>query len=306
MAGLRVWLIGVAALAAALPCVASRVVVDETGVRVTVPDHPHRVICLVPSVTDAVYALGAGEDVVAVSDYTHYPAEAAKKPSVGTILTPSLEAIVGMRPDLVLAMRTESGAASVATLRRMGMAVYLVDPHGLEGIFRAVVSLGEALNRGAAAEAEANGLRARVARVRAGVQGRPVVRVFLPIGYDPVITIGRGAFLTEMIAVAGGRSVTDDLSQEWPQMSVEAVVARAPEALLLGRGVTLAVLRGRPGWRGIPAVVNGRVYALDGRLELASPVAVDGLEALAGELHPEVRGIRDQGAGLSGRGELGR
>ena len=267
---------------------AARTVVDETGQRVTVPDHPHRVICLVPSVVDSVFALGAGEDVVGVSDYVKYPAEAVGKPRVGSILTPSLETVVALHPDLLLATKTEGGAAAVEKFRRMGIPIYLIDPHGIEGIFQSITDLGEALNREAQARTEVEGLRGRVARLRASVQGKPVVSVFFPIWYDPVITIGHGAFMTEMIAAAGGRSITDDLPQEWPQISMETVVARAPEALLLvrGGGVSLAVLRSKAGWRSVPAVKMGRVYLLDARMELSSPVALDALEDLARQLHP--------------------
>ena len=286
--GKRLWVVLLGCALAAVPCAASRMVVDETGRVVVVPDHPHRVICLVPSVVDSVYAIGAGEDVVGVSDYVAYPMEAKRKPSVGTVLTPSLEVIISLKPDLLLAMKTESGAGAVEKLRKMGVPIFLVDPHGIEGIFRSIVSLGEVLNRRGAAEREVAGLRGRLAAVRGAVRGRPVVRVFLPLWYDPVITIGKGAYLTEMIAAAGGESVTSDLRQEWPQVSLEAVVERAPDALLLGKGggVTLEVLRKKPGWGALAAVRDARFFFLDRKMDLASPVAFDGLEELAREFHP--------------------
>ena len=87
-----------------IPSWASRVLKDETGRSVTVPDHPHRIICLVPSITDSVFSLGAGDDVVAISDYVKYPREALLKPSVGSISNPSMETILSLHPDLVLGM----------------------------------------------------------------------------------------------------------------------------------------------------------------------------------------------------------
>ena len=87
-----------------IPSWASRVLKDETGRSVTVPDHPHRIICLVPSITDSVFSLGAGDDVVAISDYVKYPREASLKPSVGSISNPSMETILSLHPDLVLGM----------------------------------------------------------------------------------------------------------------------------------------------------------------------------------------------------------
>ena len=267
---------------------ATRTVTDETGRAVQVPDHPHRIISLVPSVTDAVYAIGAGDDVVAVSDYVEYPAEAKKKPSVGSILTPSLETIVSLHPDLLLAMKTQNGAGYVERFRQLGIPIFLVDPHGIDGIFRSILSLGDALNRRPQADAEVATLRHRLATVRASVQGKPVVSVFLPVWYDPVITIGQGAFITEMIAAAGARSVTADIPQEWPHISIEAVIARAPDALLLTRGgkVTLDLLKTRPGWQSMPAVTQSKVFYVDKRMDFASPVAFDALEDLAKQFHP--------------------
>src|SRR5271155_3371928 len=95
---------------------ASRVLTDETGRTVTVPDHPHRVICLVPSVTDTVFALGSGDDVVAVSDYTTYPPEALKKPSIGSLVKPSIETILSYHPDLVLGTSIPGSTETVAQL----------------------------------------------------------------------------------------------------------------------------------------------------------------------------------------------
>jgi iron complex transport system substrate-binding protein len=103
-----------------------------------------------------------------------------------------------------------------------------------------------------------------------------------------VITIGQGAFITEIIALAGGRSITDDLRQEWPHISMEAVVARAPHALLMLRGghTTIESLKDRPGWNVLPAVRAGRVYYVDKRVDFPSPVAIDALEDLARQFHP--------------------
>jgi ABC-type Fe3+-hydroxamate transport system substrate-binding protein len=110
----------------------------------------------------------------------------------------------------------------------------------------------------------------------------------MPIWYDPIITIGKHAFTTEIIEAAGGRSVTDDLAADWPQISMEIVLARAPEALLLVRDgkTTLELLRSRPGWSSVPAVQASRVYYVDGRIDFPSPVAIDALEDLAKQFHP--------------------
>lgn len=270
------------------PCVASRTLTDETGRTVTLPDHPHRIICLVPSITDDVFSLSAGDEVVAISDYVQFPAEARSKPSVGSISSPSLEAILALRPDLVLGMPHLNDQAVLEQLRHLNIPVYLVDPHGVAGILHSITSLGQATDREAQASAVVARLTQRIDAVRASVKNKPVIEVFMPVSYDPVITIGQGAFITEIIALAGGRSITDDLRQEWPSISMEAVVARSPHALLMLRGghTTLESLKNRPGWDVLPAVRSGRVYYVDKRVDFPSPVAIDALEDLVRQFHP--------------------
>jgi iron complex transport system substrate-binding protein len=272
----------------AIPCFASRTVTDELGRRVVVPDHPHRIICLWPSVTDTVFALGAGEDVVAVSDYTKYPAEAMKKPSIGELIKPSIETIVALHPDLVIGVQPKGPMEVTGQLERFGIPVFLINPHGIAGIIHSVQTIGIALNRPQESNALMHQLEARVDAVRAKTKGLPVITVFMPVWYDPIITIGKHAFITEIIEAAGGRSVTDDMSEDWPQISLESLLAHPPEALLLVRGgkVSLQVLQNRHGWSSLAAVKQHRVYYTDDRIDLSSPVAIDALEDLAKQLHP--------------------
>ena len=272
----------------AMPAWCTRTITDELGRVVVVPDHPHRLVCLMPSVVDDVYALGAGADVVAVTDYTKYPAEARTKPSVGSTVTPSIETILSLHPDLVLQSGNMSRPEAVEALEKLGIAVFVIAPHGVEGIYQSITSLGRALNREESAKALVNGLRAREAAVRRQVSGKPVVSVLMPVWYNPILTIGKHAFITDLIEIAGGHSITGDLAQEWPQVSLEMVLARAPEALLLKRGSKMSMdkIREQPGWETLPAVKNNRVYYVDDRIELSSPVAFDALEELAKQIHP--------------------
>jgi iron complex transport system substrate-binding protein len=270
------------------PCLASRTLIDEMGRKVVVPDHPHRVICLMPTVTDTVFALGAGDDVVAISDYTKYPAAALKKPSVGDLIKPSIETILSLHPDLVIGTQPKGPMEVTDQLERAGIPIFLVSPHGIAGIFHSIESVGMALNRAPQADVLVHSLQQRVDAVRARTKDLPAPRIFMPIWYDPITTIGKNAFITEVIEAAGGRSVTDDLSTEWPQISMEVVLERAPDALLLVRGgkTTLQVLQDRPGWSSMTAIKARRAYYVDDRINFASPVAIDALEDLAKQFHP--------------------
>src|SRR5277367_72780 len=272
-------------LAATVAAQASRVVTDEIGRTVTVPDHPHRVVCLLPSITDTVFALGSGDDVVAVSDYTTHPPEAVKKPSIGGLVKPSIETILSFHPDLVLGMSIPGATETAAQLQNVGVPVYLVDPHGLSGILRSVGSVGEALNRVPEAAALNASLSKRIEAVRARSAGKPAPRVLVPVWYDPIVTIGKNAFISQIVETAGAKSVTDDLLPDWPEVSMETVVTRSPEALVLIREGKLSIemLRKRPGWSSLPAIQSGKVYYVDAGIQEPSPVAIDALEELARE-----------------------
>jgi iron complex transport system substrate-binding protein len=269
-------------------CLASRTLMDELGRTVVVPDHPHKVICLAPSIVDDVYSLGAGSEVIAVSDYTRYPADAAEKPSIGAPLNPSIEKIVALHPDLVVGSGDMNQSAAMNQLAHYGIPVFMVNPHGIAGIHSSIVSLGRALNRNVEAASLLHILEAKEQSVRQRIQGKPMVRLFMPVWYDPIITIGRHAFITELIEMAGGISITRDIAQEWPQVSLEAILVRDPDALLLIKGskISLSDLENRPGWQALTAVRERRVFYVDKRIELPSPAAIYAMEDLAKELHP--------------------
>lgn len=281
-------LIALAFLCISLPAFAARTLTDDLGRSITVPDHPHRLVCLMPSLVDDVYALGAGSDVVGVTDYTKYPAEAKTKPTVGLPLSPSLETIVSLHPDLVLGSGDLNRDETVKDLQKLSIPIFMVRARGIEGIYESLASLGRALNREQEAARVVGALREREQAVRQRVAGKPVVNILMPIWHDPIVTIGKDAYITDLIEIAGGHSVTSDVPEEWPEISLEAVLARSPEALLLVRGskMSVEVLRTRPGWLTMPAVRNNRIYYVDERIESPSPVAFDALEELAKQFHP--------------------
>ena len=267
---------------------ASRQVQDELGRTMTIPDRPHRVVCLTPSITDTVYALGAGDEVVGISDYTKFPAEALKKPSVGQVLNPSVEAVVALHPDLLIGVGDLNTEVAVLKIERLGIPVFLVVPHGINGIYRSIENIGKVLDREREARELVSSLHAREQAVRKSIAGKSPVRLFMPLSDDPVITIGKNAFLTELIAAAGGKSVTDDLTPDWPNISMEAVLVRQPDYLLLieGSPLTLDALKKRPGWKNLSCIQQNRIFYIDDRMNYSSPVVFGALESLAKQFHP--------------------
>lgn len=284
----RRWLALCAAIAFALsPAYAARVVADDTGRAVSLPDHARRIVCLAPSVVETVYAIGAGADVAGITDFTLYPPEARQKPSIGGVLRPSLERIAQLHPDVAVGIANFNDTETIRGIERLGVPVFLVNPSGLAGLYRSIASLGRALGREAEAGALVERLHERERRVREQATAsakRPTV--FFAISLDPCITAGRGAFITELIEAAGARSVTADLPREWINLNIEAVIPKQPSFILVLRDSPFGLqqMRERAGWRSLEAVRRGRVLRVDDRLQYPSPVAFDALEDFAREL----------------------
>jgi cobalamin transport system substrate-binding protein len=269
----------------------TRGVTDGVGRRVELPDSPHRVVTLTPSLTEMVFSLDAGGDLVGVTDYTDYPPEAHTKPSVGGMVDPSIERIVALHPDVVFAESKANRASTIDALQHLGIPVFVIRAEGLDGILQAVQQVGTALNRTSAARTLVDRLRARREEVARRVTGLPKPRVFVLIWPDPVVTVGQHAFITDAVEAAGAICVTSDIPQLWPRLSLEEVVRLAPDTLVLIKGGhrTLAIdeMKTRPGWDRVPAVVANRFVEVDARFEHSSPVVFDALEELARLLHPQ-------------------
>jgi len=267
-------------------------VVDETGHAVTLPAAPRRIVSLVPGVTEILFAIGAQDAVVGVTDFSDYPPDARRKPRVGDMLAPNLETLVSLKPDLVVATRSGNREETFDQLKRLGLPVYLVDePPSIAGVLRLVGGLGQLTGHRAAAAALAAGLERRIASVRERVAGRPHPRVLYVLWPEPLIVPGRGSLVSDLIASAGGESVTADQAQGYPRMSLEAAVGRAPEVIILARHGAGTGPAAREQWQrleNLPAIRSGRLYAADGDLlHRYGPRVVDGLELLARLIHPE-------------------
>jgi iron complex transport system substrate-binding protein len=286
---------GAAALfLAAAPAAAELTVTDQTGRSVRLASPPTRIISLVPGVTEILFAIGAQDRLVGVTDFCNYPPEARRKPSVGGMLAPSLETMVALRPGLVIATPSGNREETVAQLERLRIPVYLVNPSGVADVLRMIEGLGEISGRHEAARQLAQGQRLRIRAVAERVAARPRPRVLYVLWPDPLIVPARGAVVTELIALAGGESVTAGAGEGYPRYSVEAAVAHAPDIILLARhsvGVGPVSLEQWDRFTSLPAIRAGRVHAVDGDLFHRQGVRItEALEELARLIHPEVFG----------------
>lgn len=270
----------------------TRVVMDELGRRVEVSAHPRRIVSLAPSVTEMLFALGLGDRVVGVTTLCDYPPEATAKEKVGDVIAPSLERIVALAPDLVIVSTATQLEMFATRLVEVGIPLYVVKANRLEDVLETLRHLGNVTGERERAEALVGSLQARIERVVERTRHLPRPRVLLVIQRDPLIVAGRGAFLTDLVEKAGGHSITADAEREWTLYSIESVLARAPEVLVLpsreGGSRRLADLPW-PALASTPALRNRRVYAINADLLMRpGPRLVEGLEELARVLHPEV------------------
>ncbi len=268
-----------------------REVTDDAGRRVAVPLRIDRIISLAPNLTEIVYAIGAGDRLVGDTSYCDYPPAAKTVEKVGDTLHPSIERIVALRPQLVLVSTASQLEVFTHQLETQNIAVFVTDPHDLEGVFRSINQLGGILDHDDQAKQLVDQLRSRTAAVEAAVKTTQPVRVFYQLSAEPLYTAGREAFVTDLIRRAGGLSVTADVSGAWPKYSAESALAARPEAIILPTGGSMGAANStvaEPLQRS-PAVVLGKVYKInDDHLVRPGPRAVDGLEEMARSLHPDV------------------
>lgn len=265
---------------------------DMLGRPVTIPDGAVRVVSLAPSLTEIVFALGRGDSLVGVTDFCDYPPAARSKPRIGGPMTPDVELIVQIRPDLVLATAEGNPRDTVAQLARLRIPVFALKPEGYAGILASIEAVGRALRAEAAATALTQDIQARVAAVRRAVSGRPRPRILYLVWTDPLIAAGPAAYIHDLIEMAGGGNVVRERSVPYPRLSWEEVVGAAPEVILV------ASHREGPdrppmgeawrGWQSVPAVRSGRIVAVPGdTIHRPGPRVVEGVERLARAIHPE-------------------
>lgn len=274
-----------------MPSAPTRIVTDELGRRVELSVRPRRIISLAPSVTEMLFALGVGDRVVGVTSLCDYPPEATMKEKVGDVMTPSLERIVALAPDLVIISTATQLELFAKRLIEIGVPVYVVKANRLEDVLATLRHLGDVTGEVRAAEALTRSLQARIERVVERTRTLPRPRVLLVVQRDPLIVAGREAFLTDLVEKAGGRSITADAQREWTLYSLESVLARAPEVIVIPSHETQSQRLPNLQWSALadtPALRNKRVYTINADLLMRpGPRLVEGLEELARLLHPE-------------------
>jgi len=279
-----------AASPSASPAAFPVTVSDFQGRSVAIAARPVRIVSIGPSNTEFLFALGGGDRVVGVDDFSDEPAAAKTKDKVGGVKV-NLEKVASLRPDLVVSTKFSDG--TIEKLQTIAPAVLVVDPQTAADVGKTAILLGNAI--GANGDKLAADIEARLSAVRGKTATTTKPRVFHEIdASDPAkpFTVGPGSFVDDLITIAGGTNAAARAGSAYPQLSLEEIVRIDPETIVLADadyGVTAEQVAARPGWSAISAVKNKRIFSIASSLvSRPGPRLAEGAEAYAKLLHPEL------------------
>jgi iron complex transport system substrate-binding protein len=258
----------------------ARIVSDDLDREVRMPERVGRAISLAPSLTEMIFAAGAGDRLVGVTSYCDYPASVKGIEKIGDTQSPNIERIIALKPDVVFVSTASQLESFMGTLGQQGIAVYVTDPKGIRGVIKNLRTIGALFGTAEVADQAATELGERVSRLEHGPDRLVKPRVFVQISNEPLFTIGKDSFLTEIVTRAGGELVTQNVSGAFPKLSKETASAMNPEVIFLSDSddnrVPNAVFARSP------AVKNGRVYRINADIiSRPGPRLIDALEEFA-------------------------
>ncbi len=275
------------ALLAAAPALADVAVNDESGRTVRLTQPARRIVSLSPHITENLFAIGAGNRVVGTVEFSNYPEEAKKIRQIGGYEKIDLEAVAALRPDLIVAWESGNSASHVAKLRAIGLPVVVTETRRIEDVPADLERLGALSGTSVAARAAAAQFRDRLAALRARYAGQPKVGVFYQVWNQPLMTVGGGQIISDAIRLCGGENVFAALKPMAAAVTVEAVLAADPEAIVAS-GMGDARPEWLDEWRRWPALTavarDNLFFVHPDHLQRHTPRILDGIERLCQHL----------------------
>ena len=270
--------------------VAARSFVDDTGRKLSLAKVPTRIVSLAPSITEMLFAIGAGGQVAGVTQFCDFPPDAAQKPKVG-YANPNVESLVALQPDLILAPKEFLKPDMLASLDNLGIPLFVLSGESVDDIFSHIQTLGRMTDHQAEAAALVMDVRREIATVKQRVQGQPPVRVLYVLNSQPLITVGPGSFIDQLIGLAGGLNVAAKSGMPYPRLSMETVLVEDPEVLVFpvgpAEGIPESEQQAWRRWSGMSAIKHARTHQISADLlNRPGPRIGQALERLAALLHP--------------------
>lgn len=270
--------------------VSSRSFIDDTGRRVYLAKAPSRIISLAPSVTEMLFAIGAGAQVVGVTQFCDYPPEATQKPKVGYV-NPNLESLVALQPDLIVAPQEFLKPDLIGKLEQLKIPVFILSARTVEDVVGHIQTLGRMLDHTTEATALGMDLRQQIARIKIRTQSAAPVRVLYVLNSEPLITVGPGSFIDQLIGLAGGINVAAKSATAYPRLSMEVVLQENPDILVFpigkAEGISESEQQSWWKWSTLTAVKQNNLRQIPADLlNRPGPRIGKALELLADLFHP--------------------
>jgi len=267
---------------------------DEIGRRLIINNTPRHIVSLAPGITEILYALNLETKIAGVTSFCNWPREARQKPQIGGFINPSIEKIVSLQPDLILATVDGNRKDVVRQLERLGLTVYVTNPQDTKGILESILHIGEITSEQKNARALVQKLKKRLDNITEQTGKKIKPRIFFQIGLDPVITAGRDTFINEIISLAGGINIAASDMARYPRYSAEGILSGAPDIILFAPMANdsefTTVKKFWQKFPEIPAVKNNKIYPIETDLiSRASPRIIDAIEKMALIFHPEIK-----------------
>jgi len=268
-------------------------VTDETGRPVHIAAPPRWIVSLAPGITEMLYCLGLENKIAGVTTFCDWPAAAREKTRIGGFTNPSIEKIVSLKPDLILATADGNRLETVQQLERLGLAVYVINPSDTQGVLNSILRIGEITGREEEARKLAGELQGRLDGLARRVNTLKKPRVFFQLGLEPIVTAGRGTLIDDVIGRAGGINVVGRSFAHYPRYSAEGIIGASPDVIVFAPMINdnkfEVVKRFWNNFPQVPAVKNGRIYPIDADLiNRASPRIFDAIEIMALIFHPDI------------------
>jgi len=276
------------ALAAWLVCTpvfAEQVVTDDLGNIIHLAAPPRRIVSLTPHITELLYAVGAGERLVAAVDYSDYPDAAKTLPRIGNAERIDHERLLQVQPDLIIAWGSGTPARELDSLRHLGIPMYLSEPRRLEAIGAQLREFGEIAGTTAQAEVAAKDYEHRLAELRARYAANPRRTVFYQLAQQPLLTVNRDHLINDVLTLCGGVNPFANLPALTPRVDIEAVLAARPEAVVFALYPGESVTAVEKFWRGYGLPATTRYIGIPGDyIHRATPRVLEGVERICAGL----------------------
>jgi iron complex transport system substrate-binding protein len=271
--------------------VTPRTFVDDLDRKIFLAKVPVRVVSLAPSITETLYAIGSGDQIAGVTEFCNFPPEAQSKPKVGYSHA-NIESIVALQPDLVLAPREFLRADVLGKLEQLKVPTFIIEARTIDDIPAHIQTLGRMLDRSPTADRLAMDVRQRINAVRARTEKLDRHRVLYVLHNEPLITVGPGSFIHQLIELAGGENVAAAAPTPYPRLSIEEVIKKDPELIIFPVGSVEGIPPDEQQiwrrWPTISAVKHGRFHQISSDLlNRPGPRVAEGLELLVKIIHPD-------------------